>query len=100
MKSEYIVIDIGYPIWLRKFRNLNDVKLAILLVSKVRNGSISFTELDCIMTASYFNVSVKSIKNSIESLIDSGFIKRKTSKDYLANPNIFKFDKNEWKSIE
>jgi len=77
--------------WINDFKNMQDLKSFMYMVEfqEPKSGVIIFTGLQIKNCALFFNCTEKTIRNSISSLLKTGFLKRLASNNYYANPYTF-----------
>ena len=77
--------------WITEFCNLRDLQVLMYLVEfqEPKSRVIMFTKLQIDECAMFLNCTEKTIRNSISSLIRSGFLKRICSHNYISNPYTF-----------
>jgi hypothetical protein len=77
--------------WVKNFKNLQDVLVLVYMVEfeEIRSGVVIFTGTQIKSCSEFYGVSEKTIRNSISSLINTGFIKRISCNNFVINPCTF-----------
>lgn len=75
--------------WIKAFKSLQDVCVLFYMVEfeEMKSGVVIFTSTQINSCAEFFSVTPKTIRNSISSLINTGFLKRISPHNFIINPS-------------